>query len=336
MPCRVFDRRAVVGGLAGMVPAMLSALWGFSARAQPMARPPIVGFLGSGTPDAWRNWISAFVQRLHELGWVDGRTVALEFRWAEGRPERYAEIADELVRLNVDVIVTSGTSPVAAAKRATSTIPIVFATAGDPVAAGLVASLARPGGNVTGVSNQFTDLAGKRVEFLREVVPTLRRLALFGDAGNRSVALDMNAVAESARTVGIEGVKIELRSAEDIPAALSAQKGQVQALYFASGPLVDSSRARINALALAEGLPTMHGTSEQVRAGGLMSYGANRLQQFQEAAELVDKILRGAKPADLPVLQPTKFELLINLKTAKTLGLDVPAKLLALADEVIE
>ena len=332
MPGGPLDRRDVLGGLAGGA----AALWAIAARAQQTAKPRVIGFLGSGTPDAWRKWISAFAQRLRELGWEEGRTVVTEYRWAEGHGERYVAIAHELVRLQVDVIVTSGTSPVVAAKQATSTIPIVFATAGDPVGAGLVASLARPGGNVTGVSNQFTDLAGKRVELLRDVVPGLRRLAILGDYGNRSVSLDMDAVAELARTLGIEPVELEIRAAGDIPTALSAQKDRVQALYVASGPLVDSNRVRINDLALSERLPTMHGTSEQVEAGGLMSYGANRLDQFQHAAELVDKILRGAKPADLPILQPTRFELLINLKTAKTLGLEVPAKLLALADEVIE
>jgi len=243
---------------------------------------------------------------MSELGWSEGsNTVAINVRWAEGDSDRFAEIAAEFVRLKVDVIVTSSTEATRAVKRATSTIPIVFATAGDPVGAGLVASLARPGGNVTGISNQFTDLAGKRLELLREVVPDLRRLGILGDYGNGSVTLDMNAVAEYARGLGMEVVKSEIRRAEDIVPSFAALKdpAQAQALYIASGPLVDSNRDRINGLAVAEGLPTMHGTREQVEAGELMSYGANRLHQYERAAELVDKILRGTNPAEIPVEQ---------------------------------
>jgi putative tryptophan/tyrosine transport system substrate-binding protein len=324
-------RRDFIKAIAGF-----AALWPVAADAQQADRLRKIGFLGAGTPEAWKQWVDTFVQRLQELGWIEGRTIAIEFRWAEGRQEHFAEIATEFVRLKVDVIVTSGTSPVIAAKRATSTIPIVFATAGDPVGAGLVASLARPAGNVTGVSNQFTDLAGKRVELLHEVVPGLGRLAILGDHGNPSVLLDMDAVAESARTLGMQIIKAELRRAEDIVPALAAVKNQAQALYIASGPLVDSNRVPLNTLALAEGVPTMHGTREQVEAGGLMSYGANRLHQFRRAAEIVDKVLRGASPANIPIEQPTQFELVINLKTAKALGLTIAPTLLARADNVIE
>jgi len=276
-------------------------------HAQQTGKLRTIGFLGAGTSEAWRQWVATFLQRLRELGWVEGRTVTIEFRWAEGREERFAEIAAEFVRLKVDVIVTSGTSPVIAAKQATSTIPIVFATAGDPVGAGLVASLARPAGNVTGVSNQFTDLAGKRVELLHEVIPGLQRLAILGDYGSPSVALDMNAVAELAHALGMQVVKSEIRRAEDIVPALAALKGQAQALYIASGPLVDSNRVRLNTVALAEGLPTLHGTREQVEAGGLMSYGANRLYQFRRTADRATHPIRaghqpqnrqGARPDD--------------------------------------
>jgi putative ABC transport system substrate-binding protein len=314
-----------------------AAAWPLAARAQQSGKALIVAILVPGTQQVWEAWIAAFEQRLAELGWSEGRnTVAINIRYSGGDSQRFAEIAAEFVRLKVDVIVTASTEAVRAAKRATSTIPIVFATAGDPVGAGLVASLARPGGNVTGVSNQFTDLGGKRLELLREVVLGLHRLGILGDYGNASVMLDMNAVAEVARSVGIEVVKSEIRQAEDVMPILESLRGQTQALYIASGPLVDSNRGRINALALAEELPTLHGTREQVEAGGLMSYGTNRLHQYRRAAELVDKILRGAKPAEIPVEQPTTFELVLNRKTAKMLGLTFPAHLLAVADEVIE
>ena len=276
------------------------------------------------------------MQRLRELGWIEGRTVAIEYRWAEGRSERFAEIAAEFVRLKVDVIVTAGTAAVVAAKQATSVIPIVFAAAGDPVGTGLVASLARPGGNVTGLSNQSADLAGKRLELLREVVPGLRRLAIMANVGNPIGVLEMGEVQAAARTLGLEVVTLEIRRAEDIAPAFEALKGRADALYVVTDPLVNTNRIRINTLALGARLPTMHGIREYVEAGGLMSYGPNFPDLFRRAADYVDKILRGAKPADIPVEQPTKFDLVINLTTAKALGLDVPPTLLARADEVIE
>jgi len=278
------------------------------------------------------------VQRLRELGWIEGRTIAIEYRWAEGRTERAAEIAAELVQRKVDVIVTSGTSLIAAAMQATSVIPIVFAAAGDPVGAGLVASLARPGGNVTGLSNQGPDLAGKRLELLREIVPGLGRLAILANVGNPLVVLDMREVQATARTLGLEVITLEIRRGEDIVPAFEALNGREEALYVVFDALVNTHRIRNNTLALAARLPTMHGHREFVEAGGLslMSYGPNLSNQFRRAADFVDKILRGAKPADLPVEQPTKFDLVINRTTAKALGLMVPDKLLALVDEVIE
>lgn len=320
---------ALLGGVAAGLP--------LAVRAQQNRKVPIIAVLVPGTEKASAPWIGAFVQRLAELGWSKLRnTAAIDVRWAEGDSTRFAEIAANFVRLKVDVIMTASTEAVRAVKRATSTIPIVFATAGDPVGAGLVASLRRPGGNVTGVSNQFTDLAGKRLDLLREAVPGLRRLGILGDYDNRSVMLDMNAIAELARNLGIETFKYELRGPEDIVPCFAALKGQAQALYVASGPLVDSYRDRISALALADGLATLHGTYEQVAAGGLMSYGADRLSQYQRAAELVDNILRGTKPAEIPVEQPTRFELVLNLKTANALGLKLSPTLVARADEVIE
>ena len=252
------------------------------------------------------------MQRLRELGWIEGRTVAIEYRWAEGRSERFAEIAAEFVRLKVDVIVTSGTA-VLAAKQATSVIPIVFAVAGDPVGTGLVASLARPGGNVTGLSIQATDLAGKRLELLREVVPGLRRLAIMANVGNPAAVLEMGEVQATARTLGLEVATFEIRRAEDIAPAFEALKGRADALYVCADPLVNTNRIRINTLALGARLPTMYGFREYVEAGGLMSYGPNFPDLFRRAADFVDKILRGAKPADIPVEQPTKFDLVINL-----------------------
>ena len=312
-----------------------AAAWPLVARAQQAAKLPTIGFLGASTPPAMSPWTAAFVQRLRELGWIEGRTVAIEYRWAEGRSERYAEIAAEFVRLKVDVIVTAG-GAVVAVKQATSVIPIVFAVVNDPVGSGLVASLARPGGNVTGLSLQSTDLAGKRLELLREVVPGLRRLAIMANAGYPAAVLEMGEVQATARTLGLEVVTFEIRRAEDIAPAFEAFTGRAEALYVVSDPLVGTHRIRNNTLALGARLPTMHGNREHVEAGGLMSYGPNFPDLYRRAADYVDKILRGAKPADLPVEQPTKFDLVINLKTAKALGLEISPTLLARADEVIE
>jgi putative ABC transport system substrate-binding protein len=276
-----------------------------------------------------------FVQRLRELGWTEGRTIAIEYRWAEGRTERYAEIAAEFVRLKVDVIVTVG-SAVATVKQATAAIPIVFAAAADPLGSGLVASLARPGGNVTGLSMQSTELVTKRCELLREILPDLRRMAVMGNAGYPAALLEMGEVTAAARSLGLEIDTAELRRAEDISPAFDAFKSRVQALYVCPDALVNATVVRINTLALGAHLPTMYPTRNFVEAGGLMAYGPNNTDLFRRAGDYVDKILRGAKPADLPVEQPTKFELIINLTTAKALGLSVSPALQARADEMIE
>jgi ABC-type uncharacterized transport system substrate-binding protein len=311
-----------------------TAAWPLAARAQ-QAAIPVIGFLVAGTPLSHGQWVAAFVQRLRELGWIEGRTIAIEYRWGEGRNERFAEIAAEFVRRKVDVIVTSATAAVVAAKQATSVIPIVFVT-GDPVGTGLVASLARPGGNATGLSVQQIDLAAKRLELLREVVPGLRRLAILANVGGPAVVLDMREVQATARTLGLEVITSEIQRGEDIVPAFEALNGRADALYVCIDPLVGTHRIRINTLALAARLPTSHGSREYVEAGGLMSYGANFPDLFRRAADFVDKILRGTKPGDIPVEQPTKFDLVINLTTAKVLGLKVPDKLLVAADEVIE
>jgi putative ABC transport system substrate-binding protein len=313
-----------------------AAAWPLAARAQQPGTLPTIGYLGSATPATQGQWVAAFVQRLRELGWIEGRTIAIEYRWAEGRTERAAEIAAELVQRKVDVIVTSGTAVVVAAMQATSVIPIVFAAAGDPVGTGLIASLARPGGNVTGLSNQVLDLAGKRLELLREIVPGLGRLALLGNVGNPVVVLDMREAQAAARTLGLEVTTLEIRRGEDIVPAFEALNGHEEALYVVFDALVNTHRIRINTLALAARLPTMHGIRDYVEAGGLMSYGTNFPDLFRRAADYVDKILRGAKPADLPVEQPTKFDLVINLTTAKALHLKIPESFLLRADEVIE
>jgi putative ABC transport system substrate-binding protein len=228
------------------------------------------------------------------------------------------------------------TSTVIAAKQATSVIPIVFTTAGDPVGIGLVASLARPGGNVTGLSNQLSDTSSKRLELLREVVPSLRRLAILANIGNPGSVLEMGEVQAAARTLALEVVTLEIRRAEDIGPAFEGAKGRADALYISADPLLNTNRIRINTLALGARLPTMHGVREYVEAGGLMSYGPNVVDLYRRAADYVDKILRGAKPGDVPVEQPTKFDLVVNLTTAKALGLMVPESFLLRADEVIE
>ncbi|MBV9247770.1 MAG: ABC transporter substrate-binding protein [Acetobacteraceae bacterium] len=305
-----------------------------SASAQQAGKLPTVGFLGASTPAGWREEVAAFAQRLRELGWIEGRTVAVEYRWAEGRSERFAEIAAEFVGIKVDVIVTAG-SAVATVKRATSTIPIVFAVANDPVGGGLVASLSRPGGNVTGLSIEAPDVAGKRLEILREVIP-LRRLAIMANAGYPAAVLEMGEVEAAARKLGIDAIRSEIREARDIAPAIEVLKDRADALYACGEALVSANRARISTLALGAQLPTMFVNRSYLEAGGFISYGPNNTQLFRRAGDYVDKILRGAKPADLPVEQPTKFELVINLTTAKALGLKIPESFLLRADEVID
>src|SRR5215472_9459194 len=386
-----------------------AAAWPLAARAQQAGKVPRIGFLGPATPSADTLWTAAFAHRLRELGWIEGRTIAIESRWAENRSDRYAEIAVEFVQLKVAVIVTYATAPVIAAKKATSVIPIVFALAGDPVGSGLgelgwiegrtiaiesrwaekrsdryaeiavefvqlkvavivtyatapiiaakkatsvipivfalagdpvgsglVASLARPGSNVTGLSLQTTDIAAKRIELLCAVVPTLRRLAILGNPDNPFSLAEMPEVLATARTLGLEATTLEIRRKEDIVPAVEALKGGADALYVVGDPLINANRVHINILAVGARLPTIYIQRENVEAGGLMSYGPNFPDLFRRAAEYVDKILRGAKPADIPVEQPTKFDLVVNLVTAKVLGLEVPPSLLARADEVIE
>ena len=311
-----------------------TAAWPFVAHGQQSGKLPTIGLNGSDAA-GWRPWTAAFVQRLGELGWVEGRTIAIEYRWNEGQPDRTAEIAVEFVRQKVDVIVTSGPA-VAIVKQAAPDIPIVFAIANDPIGSGVVASLARPGGNVTGLSLQASDLAGKRLERLREIVPSLHHLAIVFNAGYPSAVAEMREVEAAARALGLEVTPLEIRRAEDIAHALTALKAQSDALYVVGDALILANRAHIIALALGARLPAIFNSRSLVEAGGLMSYGPSFPDLFRRAADMVDKILRGMKPGNIPVEQPTKFEFVINLTTAKVLGLTIPASFLSLADELIE
>jgi ABC-type uncharacterized transport system substrate-binding protein len=313
-----------------------TAAWPFAARAQQAGKPPTIGYLAANAEAADRPRRNAFARRLAELGWVDGRNVRIEYRWADGDIKRAAEIARELVSIPVNLIATNGDAYVIAIKNATATIPVVFASAGDPVGNGLIESLARPGRNVTGVSMQLTETVGKRIELLREVVPNLRRLAIMFNASDELIHQELNASEAAARTLRLDIIRSEIRPGEDIALAIEPLKGQADALYVCIEPFVYSNGSRINALAMAARLPVMHGVREITQAGGLISYGPNFPDMSRRAAEMADKILRGAQPADIPVEQPTKFDLVINLKTAKALGIDIPATLLARADEVIE
>ena len=320
-------RREFIAALGG------AAAWPAAARAQ-SAKLPTIGLLVPGTQASFGQRIAACTRRLRELGWIEGRTIAIEYRWAEA--QHFDEILNEFVRLKVDVIFTAGTPPSIAAQKATSNIPIVFVAAGDPVGTGLVASLARPGGNITGWSNQTRDLAGKRLELLREIVPDLRRLAVMVRTENVSATAETREVQAAAKTFGIQVVPLEIHTGNDIVPALDALKARADARYVVVDSLALVHAARINTVALGASVPTMHGAREFVAAGGLMSYGADFVDLWRRSADYIDKILRGGKPADIPVEQPTKFELIVNLTTAKALGLTVPPTLLTRADDVIE
>jgi putative ABC transport system substrate-binding protein len=312
-----------------------AALGPLAARAQQAGKIPTIGILNAGSA----GMISAvvFPDALRELGWIEGQNVVIERRYAENRVERLPEFAAELVRLNVDVIVGLGTLAPLAAKRATTTIPIVMTAAGDPLGSGLVASLARPGGNVTGMSLMAPDLGGKRLELLKELLPRLARVAVLWNAANPYPALVFKETQAAGRTLGIEVQSLEVRDPRDFDGTFEALRRQrPDALITVEDPLTFNYMKLIADFAAGQRLPTLHGFREDVAAGALMSYGANLADLFRRSAGYVDKILRGAKPADLPVQQPTKFELVINLRTAKVLGLTVPPTLLARADEVIE
>jgi putative ABC transport system substrate-binding protein len=305
-----------------------------AAYGQKSAKQPIVGFLAAGTPASHGAWVAAFARRLSELGWIDGRNIKIEYRWAAGDDRQTKEFAAEFVQQKVDVIVTSAFG-VFAAREATSTIPIVSAAYGDLVAVGIAKSLARPAGNVTGLSIQPVELSSKRLELLREIIPNVRRVAALVNthvAGAQEVA----AIRIASAKLNIDANVIEIQTAEDIDAAMAILAGQTDALYVFSEPLTNTNRDKIIKAATAAKIPTIFGFREFVDAGGLISYGPNFIDLFVRAAEFTDKILKGATPADLPVQQPVKFDLIINLKAAKALGLSISDTVLTRADEVVE
>lgn len=308
--------------------------WPVAASAQQTGRLPTIGFLGAN-PTLFSPWTASLTTRLRELGWIDGRTVAIEYRWSEGRTERYAEIAEEFVRRKVDVIVTVG-SAVPSVRQATTVIPIVFAVAIDPVRSGLVSSLANPGGNVTGLSLQAANLAGKRLEIMRELLPQLRRLAVLFNGGNDQTILEMNDTEAAARELKIDVAPLEIRARQDIAPVFEKLNSQADALYVVVDQLIVANFNRILTFALSNRLPMIYSTRDFVQTGGLMSYGPSYVDLFRRAGDYVDRILHGAKPADMPVEQPTRFELILNLTTARALGLRVPEPFLLRVDEVIE
>jgi putative tryptophan/tyrosine transport system substrate-binding protein len=310
--------------------------WPLGARAQRAEKPPVIGIIRTGTKGSFRPLYELIVQRLGELGWIEGRNIVLEWRYAEGSLARAGEAAAEFARMRVDVILMGGDSEALAAKRATATIPIVAAGVGDPVGNGLVESLAHPGGNVTGTSLALSETAGKRLELLREVVPDLKRVAIFGNSGNPTVATERNAAVAAAHALGFETIISGVQTVEDIAPTIESLKGNADALYVCEDPFTIAHRAKINAAALAARLPTMRLFGFITEEGGLLSYGPDVFDLWRRPIELADKILRGTKPADIPVEQPTKFELVVNLKTAKALGLTVPETFLIRADKVIE
>lgn len=322
-------RREFIGLLGGAV-----TTWS-AAHAQQPAKSPVIGFLVAGSEASHGAWVAAYVQRLSELGWTGDRNVTIEYRWAAGDNQRMMKFVAEFVQRKVDIIVSSSNA-VLIARQATSSIPIVFAAFNDPVARGLVNSLSRPGGNVTGLTVQPSDLTSKRIDLLREIIPNLRRLSALANVAASGFEEEVEGIRKAAVALGVEAHIFELRTAADITPALAALKGQTDALYVLSEPLVNANRAQIIEAVTTERIPTVFGFREFVDAGGLMSYGANFPDLFRRAADFTDKILRGAKPADMPVQQPVKFDLIFNLKTARALGLAVPESFLTRADEVIE
>jgi putative ABC transport system substrate-binding protein len=305
-----------------------------AAYGEQSAKPPVVGFLVAGTPDSHGAWVAAFTRRLFELGWTDGRNIKIEYRWAAGDVAQTKMFAAEFVEQKVDVIVTSAFG-VVAAKEATSTIPIVFAAFGDAVADGTIKSLARPGGNLTGLTIQPGELSSKRLELLRDIIPNVHRLSALVNTHIVS-SLEVAAIRTASAALSIDAQVIDVQTPADIDAAMAKMVGQTDALYVYSEPLTNANKDKIIKAATAGRIPTIFGFREFVAAGGLISYGPNFPDLFARAAEFTDKILRGGKPADLPVQQPVKYDLIINLKAAKALGLNISEAILIRADEVIE
>jgi putative tryptophan/tyrosine transport system substrate-binding protein len=306
------------------------------AQAQQPARIPRIGILISGSASLNSARVEAFRQRLREHGYVEGKNIVIEYRYAEGKRERLPDLAAELVRLKVDVIVTTGAVPVLAAKKASPTIPIVFAASSDPVGSGLVSSLAQPGGTITGLSQMAPDLDGKRLELLKEAFPKIVRVAFLWQAGGIRGNLELTDMEAAAKVLGIKLLSLPVRSLGDLESAFARAKREgAQALITSTGALIVTQLRQVLDFAVKNRLPAMYPNSEFVEAGGLMSYGPDNTDLFRRAADFVDKILKGTKPADIPVEQPTKFEFLVNLKTVKQIGLTIPQKVMERADKVI-
>jgi putative ABC transport system substrate-binding protein len=325
-------RRAFIASVVSVLGVPLAG------EAQQPGKVPRVGFLGPRSRSDGAPFLDAFLQGLQELGWMEGQNIAIEYRFADGRLDRLPDLATELVRLKVDVILAASTPPAVAAKNATSTIPIIMATSADPVELGLVASLARPGGNVTGLSFSVgLQVVGKELELLREIVPRARRVAVLSNPANPGNVLAIQSVKSTASALGVQLQFLEARGPNEFEAAFAAMaRGRAGALLVVPDAVFGLYRARLQNLVAKSRLPAMYGLREHVEAGGLMSYAVDVRDSFRRSATYVDKILKGAKPADLPVEQPTKFELVINLKTAKALGLTIPPSVLARADEIVE
>jgi putative tryptophan/tyrosine transport system substrate-binding protein len=322
-------RREFITLLGGVV-----ASWPIAVGAQQTTKLRSLGFFTAGRDSPG---LPALLEGLRQLGWIEGKTIVIEYRYAENRNDRLAELAAELVRLNVDVIVAAGTLAPLAAKRATATIPIVMTSAGDPLGTRLVSGLARPGGNVTGLSLMSPDISGKRLELIERIVPNIASVAIMWNATNPYPALVFRQTENAARQLKLEVQSLEVRTPDDVNSALEAAVRQnANALITVEDPLTVNYRKQIADFAVKNRLPTMSGLREYVDAGGLLSYGPALADLYRRAAGYVDKILKGAKPSELPVEQPTTFELVVNLKTARALGLTIPPDMLAIADAVIE
>jgi putative ABC transport system substrate-binding protein len=326
-------RRSVTGLLLA-----LGLLVPLAANAQPSATIPRVGFIDATSPDSGRHLLDAFRQGLRELGYIEGHNITIEARWAEERPERFPDLVAELLRLQVDVLVIDTGTGARAAQQATQTLPVVFVAVGDPVAQGIIPSLARPGGNITGLSYALAEgFAGKWVELLKEAIPNASRLAVLRGPGGPVSTIQVKDAQVAAQALGMALQAVEVRERNELESALSTiVSARADALLVMAAPLFVAHRAQLIEFAAKNRIPALFFTREFVEAGGLMAYGASLREQFRRAATYVDKILKGAKPADLPVEQPTKFEFIINLKTAQALGLTIPPTHLVLADEVIQ
>jgi len=311
--------------------------WNHAARGQQPASVRRIGLLSPFSPTDALLWNKALLRGLRDVGWVDGKNLSIEYRYAAGKKERLPALVSDLVRQKVDIIVTTVTVDTLTAKNATAEIPIVMVAVGDPVAVGIVKSLARPGGNITGLSQMTPDLTGKRLELLKEIVPNVSAVAVLFNPDDQLSILDWKEARRSAQTLGIEFHSLEVRSTDDLDKVLNeAAKSRVDALVIMPAPVLFENLKRIADFALQNHLPTTFHLREFADVGGLVSYGVDRSDLFRRAAAYVDKILKGASPADLPIEQPTKFELVINLRTARALGLTIPPNLLGIADEVIE